>query len=115
MQRHHDLIKVTCREIGTFISYVETIQLMLGVTDKTEYLTLPGGVQWLRSRVLDLRSRGCWFELHWKHCVLSLNNTLYPLLSTGSTQETSGHYCKIVDCVVKNQLKKKILLASVVC
>ena len=30
VQRHHDLIKVTCREIGNAV----TIQLILGVTDK---------------------------------------------------------------------------------
>ena len=38
-------------------------------------------------RVLDLRSRGCRFEPHCRHCVVSLKKTLYPLLSTGSTQE----------------------------
>ena len=31
------------------------------------------GAQWLSGRVLDLRSRGCWFESHWKRCVLSLS------------------------------------------
>ena len=34
MQRHHDLIKVTCREIG---KRFETIQLILGMTDKPKY------------------------------------------------------------------------------
>ena len=38
VQRHHDLIKVTCREIGKrLLGYVETIQLILGVTDKKHY------------------------------------------------------------------------------
>ena len=33
----------------------------------------------------------------WSHCVVSLCKTLYPLLSTGSTQEDpSGHDRKIV-------------------
>ena len=40
-------------------------------------------------RVLDLGSNGCLFEIHWRRCVVSfqMSNTLYPLLSAGSTQE----------------------------
>ena len=43
------------------------------------------------------------------HCVVSLNKTLYPLLSTGSTQEDrklSQHDWKIVDWNVKLQHKQ---------
>ena len=36
--------------------------------------------------MLDLRLKGL-FETHEKHCVVSLRKTLYPLLSTCSTQE----------------------------
>ena len=32
---------------------------------------------------LDVRSRGRWFKLHWRHCVVSLSITLH------STKETS--------------------------
>ena len=45
------------------------------------------GVWWLSGRVPESRSRGCGFEAHRRHCILSLSKTLYPLLSTGSTQE----------------------------
>ena len=40
-------------------------------------------------RALDRGLKGCWFELHRRRslCVVSLSKTLYPLLSTGSTQE----------------------------
>ena len=31
--------------------------------------------QWLSGRVLDLRPRGCGFEPHWCHCVVSLSKT----------------------------------------
>ena len=31
------------------------------------------GAQWLSGRVLDLRPRGCGFEPHWRHCVVSLS------------------------------------------
>ena len=62
------------------------------------------GVQWLSGRVLDLRLRGCRFEPHWRHCIVSLSKTLYPLLNTGSTQEDS-HYRKIVNWDVKNRNK----------
>ena len=29
------------------------------------------GAQWLSGRVLDSRPRGCWFEPHRNHCVMS--------------------------------------------
>ena len=38
-------------------------------------------------RVVDLGSKCHKFETHQYHCVVSLSKTLYPLLSTGSTQE----------------------------
>ena len=38
-------------------------------------------------RALDLGSKGCLFETHRKHCVVSLSRTLCPLPSTGSIQE----------------------------
>ena len=34
----------------------------------------------LSVRVLDLRSKGLWFETPWRHCDLSLSKTLYPCL-----------------------------------
>ena len=33
-----------------------------------------------------LRSKGQLFKTHWRHCVVSLSKTFYPLLKTGSTQ-----------------------------
>ena len=46
----------------------------------------------LNARVLDSRSMGCGFEPHRKHCIVSLSSTLYPLLSTGLTQEDTSRY-----------------------
>ena len=46
-----------------------------------------GWARLLSGRVLDRRSRGCWFDPHQSHSIVSLSKTLYPLLSTGSTQE----------------------------
>ena len=34
------------------------------------------GAQWLRGRVLDLRPRGRGFELHWRHCVVVLEQDI---------------------------------------
>ena len=44
-------------------------------------------------RVLDMgfNFRGNWFKFHWRHCIMSLSETLYRLFSTDSTQEKSGH------------------------
>ena len=41
------------------------------------------GVQWLSGRMVDSRSRGCGFEPHRSHCIVSLSKTLYYMLSTG--------------------------------
>ena len=65
------------------------------------------GTQWLSGRVLDLRPKGCGFEPHRRHCIVSLSKTHKSLLSTGSTQEDpSRHNWKIVDWDVKNQIKQ---------
>ena len=54
-----------------------------------------------RCSIWDL---GRWFEPHQSHCVVSLSKTLYPLLSTGSAQETSLHAWNNVDCDVKHHI-----------
>ena len=41
-------------------------------------------VQRLSGIVFESRVRCSGFEPHWRHCVVSLSNTLYPRLSTGS-------------------------------
>ena len=38
-------------------------------------------------RMIDWRQRGCAFEPHRRHCVVSLSKTHLSLLSTGSTEE----------------------------
>ena len=44
-------------------------------------------------------------------CIVSLSKTLYPLLSTGSTQkDLSRHNRKTVDWDLKNQNKDKGLI-----
>ena len=50
------------------------------------------GTQWLSGRVLDWRPRGCGFEPHPRHCVVSLSKTHLSLLSTGSTQEDPSQH-----------------------
>ena len=45
-----------------------------------------------RDGVLDLKSRGCAFEPHRRHFIVSLSKTLYPLLCTGSTQEDPSRH-----------------------
>ena len=44
--------------------------------------------QWLSARVLYSRSRGCRFEPHKRHCIISLNKTLYPLWVYLNTAKT---------------------------
>ena len=64
-------------------------------------------MQWHSGRVLACIPRGCEFEPHQCHCIVSLSKTHLSLHSTGSAQEDlSRHNCKIVDGDVKNQIKQ---------
>ena len=38
------------------------------------------GAQWVSGRVLDSRPRGCGFETHWRHCIVSLSKNINPSL-----------------------------------
>ena len=38
------------------------------------------GAQWLSDRVLDTRQKGCRFEHHRRHCVVSLRKNINPSL-----------------------------------
>ena len=54
-------------------------------------------------------NQNVWFKTHQRHGIVSLSKTLYPLLSTGSTQEvrkTFWHDWKIVDRDVKHKHKQ---------
>ena len=46
------------------------------------------GAQWLSGRVLDLRPRGCGFEPHRHHCVVSLSKNINPSLELVQPRNT---------------------------
>ena len=46
------------------------------------------GVQWLSGRVLDSRPRGHGFELHLRHCVVSLSKSINPSLVLVQLRQT---------------------------
>ena len=46
------------------------------VLDQIYYM----GAQWLSGRVLDSRPKGCGFEPHQRHCVVSLSKNINPSL-----------------------------------
>ena len=48
--------------------------------DTWSYITPGDGAQWLSGRVLDSRLRGCRFEPHRRHCVVVLEQDIYPCL-----------------------------------
>ena len=47
---------------------------------KQHGIHMESGAQWLSGRVLDSRLRGCGFEPHWCHCVVSLSKNINPSL-----------------------------------
>ena len=49
-----------------------------------------GVLQWLSGGVLDLRSWGSFFDARQKHCVVSLSNILYLLLSLVERRKTGN-------------------------
>ena len=46
------------------------------------------GAQWLSGRVLDLRPKGCGFEPHRCHCVVSLSKNINPSLVEAQPRKT---------------------------
>ena len=46
------------------------------------------GVQWLSGRVLDSRPKGCGFEPHWRHCIVSFSKNINPSLVLVQTRKT---------------------------
>ena len=46
------------------------------------------GAQWLSGRVLDFRLRGCRFEPHRLHCVVSLSKNINPSLALVQPRKT---------------------------
>ena len=69
-------------------SFINIENLRFGGVHIFSYFTNPG-LECSNSvgRSLNLGSKGCMFETHQSHCVVSLRGTLYPLLSTSLTQE----------------------------
>ena len=61
-------------------------------------------------RVLDSRTRGCGFEPHTRHWVVSLSKTLYPLLSTGYTKEDPFQLGHKESKQTKNQINQMAIL-----
>ena len=56
--------------------------------------------------MVECLTQDCGFEPHRRHCLVFLSKTIYPLLSTVSTQEDpSEHNGKVVDWDVNNQIK----------
>ena len=52
--------------------------MQLFISSDGTHTVLTVGAQWLSGRVLDVISRGRWFETHRRHCVVSLSKTLCP-------------------------------------
>ena len=46
------------------------------------------GSQWLSDGVIELRRRGCWFEPHRRHCVVSLSKNMNPSLVIDQPRKT---------------------------
>ena len=66
-----------------FFSHGMIFHLPVGEPVLTLYLPIATkvlGAQWLSGRVLDSRPRGCGFETHRRHCVVSLSKNINPSL-----------------------------------
>ena len=61
-------------------------------------------------KALGLRSKGCLFETHWRHCVVTLSKTLYPLLSTVQPTKTGNHPEMVRNFTVFHCNKNKSIL-----
>ena len=54
------------------------------------------GAQWLSGRVLESRPRGCGFEPHWRHYVVSLSKHINPSLVLVQPRKTRPYITEIL-------------------
>ena len=66
------------------------------------------GVQWLSGRVLDLKPRGCNFEPHLPHYVVSLSKNINPSLVLVQPRKTRPFITErlLMGCKESNQTNK---------
>ena len=79
----------------------------IGIISVSSLVTVSAHLEELSASV-NVRSKGHWFKTQQGIYFVSLSKTLYPLLSTGSTQEnrkSSQHDLRIVDWEVKHKHK----------
>ena len=71
------------------------------------YLSNFGG-QWLSGRVLDWRPRGCGYEPHGHHCVVSLSKKINPSLVFVQPRKTDSFIAErlLIGCEESNQTNK---------
>ena len=92
------LIQYVCIDnVGSVNSYTDTVCIgnVVSVNLYTDTVCIDniGSEEHSGSVVVfDLISRGCRFEPHQRPCLVSLSKTLFPLLSTGSTQEDPSRH-----------------------
>ena len=78
-------------------------------------LVFLNGAQWLSGRVLDSRPRGREFELHRRHCVLSLSKNINPSLVLVQPRKTRPFLTErlLMGLKESNQINKQIFLNAV--
>ena len=57
---------------------VSTQKMVVQIKSNIAPLVSYKGAQWLNGRVLDSRPKGCRFEPHRRHCVVSLSKNINP-------------------------------------
>ena len=75
--------------VGDLISHGNAVgRIFIDIFGKVQVNTLKPNynVQMLSGSVLDLGTKGTYFEIHKRHCVVFLNKILHPVLSTSVTQ-----------------------------
>ena len=73
------------------------------------------GAQWLSGRVLDLRLKGCGFEPHRRHCVVSLSKTINPSLVLVQPRKTYPYITERLLMGRKESNKKKRCIGRLFC
>ena len=66
------------------------------------------GAQWLSGRVLDSRLRGCGFEPHRRHCVVSLSKNINPSVVLVQPRKTRPFITERLLMGCKESNKQKI-------
>ena len=90
IMQNHPMQRITSLHGGGESNLSVFLKIFQEYHHLVSYILDTARVVWLSGR---FEIEVCWFETHWRYCVVSMSKTLYLQLSTRSTQEDRKLSC----------------------